>query len=314
MRIRGQDASHSRFSVLVPVFNHADFVRQAIDSVLCQTFTDFEVLAVDDGSTDNSLAILESYGSRITVIRQTSQGQEVARNNAAKLARGEYFVMLDSDDLLLPRALAVYDRIIREFDAPPLIIGSLAPFRQERELANAAGDESGIQVLQYADYFSKDVMVLKAGSSIVMKRDVFESVGGYGIVGTKPAPDDIDMILAVGTYSPCIVVMKPSTVAYRDHPARASRSVKEMAKGILRLVKFERQGRYPGGRKRRADRYATLGGFAGNYAYRYCWLEGRRTTALKIFFGAAPIIVSAYRQKLLRKFRPPTSPIVLPSD
>ncbi len=199
MRIREQDTLRSRFSVLVPVFNHADFVRQAIDSVLCQTFTDFEVLAVDDGSTDNSLAILESYGSRITVIRQTSQGQEVARNNAAKLARGEYFVMLDSDDLLLPRALATYDRIIREFDAPPLIIGSLAPFRQERELANVAGNESGIQVLRYADYFSKDVMVLKAGSSIVMKRDVFESVGGYGIVGTKPAPDDIDMILAVGT-------------------------------------------------------------------------------------------------------------------
>ena len=69
-----------RFSVVIPVYNRARFLREAIDSVLSQTFTNFEVIAVDDGSTDESLEILKSYGSRITVIQQANQGPEIARN------------------------------------------------------------------------------------------------------------------------------------------------------------------------------------------------------------------------------------------
>jgi glycosyltransferase involved in cell wall biosynthesis len=62
-----------RFSVVIPVYNRAKFLRQAIDSVLSQTFTDYEVIAVDDGSTDESLEILKSYGSRIKIIQQKNQ-------------------------------------------------------------------------------------------------------------------------------------------------------------------------------------------------------------------------------------------------
>jgi glycosyltransferase involved in cell wall biosynthesis len=304
----------TRFSVLVPVFNHADYVRQTIDSILSQSFTGFEVVAVDDGSTDGSLAILESYGKQITVIRQDRKGPEAARNQAAKAARGEYFALLDADDRLLPHALEVYDRVIREFDAPPLIVGGVLPFQHDREVDSAAVDGSEIHVARYADYFSKDVMALKTSSSMVMKRAVFESVARCGSLEMVPAPDDIHLILAVGTASPCVVVLKPNTIAYRDYPGKASHNVDAMASGILRMVKFERQGRYPGGRERRAARYTTLGAFAGNYAYRYCWLEKRRKAALKIFFAAAPIILSAYRQRQLRRLRPPTEPIVLRNE
>jgi glycosyltransferase involved in cell wall biosynthesis len=98
-----------RFSVLMPAYNREKYVGQAIDSVLSQGFKDFELFVIDDGSTDKTLQVLESYGARIKLLRQNNQGPEVARNKAAALAQGEHLVLLDSDDLLLPGALATYD-------------------------------------------------------------------------------------------------------------------------------------------------------------------------------------------------------------
>ena len=118
-----------RFSILIPAYNREKYVGETLDSVFSQTFTDYEVIVTDDGSTDQTVQVLESYGTRIKVIRQPKQGTEAARNAAAAQACGEYPVMLDSDDLLLPCALATYDRIIRTLDSPPLIIGSIKTFR-----------------------------------------------------------------------------------------------------------------------------------------------------------------------------------------
>lgn len=291
-----------RFSVLVPVFNRADYVRQTIDSILSQTFSGYEIFVVDDGSTD---------GSKINLIRQNNQGAEAARNNAAASAHGEYLVMLDHDDLLLPTALAIYDQIIREFVAPPLIVGRVKVFQLEHEIPTGV-EESGIQVLQFADYISKDVTLFHTNSQIVIKKEIFDRVGGYSSIGVKPAPDDVNLFLRVGTYGPCIAVLKPYTIAYRKHPTQGIRNLEAITSGILRLARLEREGRYPGGRRRKGDRYAVIGGLAAYYAVKYCWAGGRRRTALKLLFGTAPMIVSALRKKLLKPLRKPTRPIALP--
>src|ERR1700694_305757 len=88
-----------RFSILMPVYNREKYVRQAVESILSQTFTNFEVFAIDDGSTDGSAEILKSFGNRIKLIQQYNQGPEVARNAGAALAQGEYLAFLDSGDL-----------------------------------------------------------------------------------------------------------------------------------------------------------------------------------------------------------------------
>src|SRR5579862_2203552 len=118
-----------RFSVLVPTYNRAEHVRQTIESVLGQSFADYELFVIDDGSTDGTAQLLASYGNRIRVLRQANQGPEVARNHAAALAGGDYLVLLDSDDLLMPCALATYDQVIRALDSPPLVIGSMKYFQ-----------------------------------------------------------------------------------------------------------------------------------------------------------------------------------------
>jgi cellulose synthase/poly-beta-1,6-N-acetylglucosamine synthase-like glycosyltransferase len=96
-------------SILTPAYNSAKFIRQTLDSVLRQTFTDFEMIVVDDGSTDETRSIVDEYAardSRIRVLTQLNAGIAAARNRAMRAARGRFFTLLDSDDLWLPGYLA----------------------------------------------------------------------------------------------------------------------------------------------------------------------------------------------------------------
>ena len=91
------------FSVIIPVYNVAPYLRECLDSVLAQTFADWEAICVDDGSTDGSGAILDEYAdrdSRIRVFHQPNAGVSVARNKALDVAKGEWICFLDSDDQL----------------------------------------------------------------------------------------------------------------------------------------------------------------------------------------------------------------------
>ncbi|MCX7013771.1 MAG: glycosyltransferase family A protein [Candidatus Sumerlaeota bacterium] len=94
-------------SVVIPTYNRFRWVPEAIDSVLAQTFKDFEVIVVDDGSTDNTRETLLRYGDRIRYLHQDNAGVSAARNRGILEARGEWITFLDSDDVWLPNRLAV---------------------------------------------------------------------------------------------------------------------------------------------------------------------------------------------------------------
>lgn len=97
-----------KISVIIPVYNTEEYVKEAVDSVRTQTLAEIEIIAVNDGSTDGSLRVLEQLAhedSRIRVVSQPNQGQSVARNNAIKLAAGKYLYFMDSDDVIAPETL-----------------------------------------------------------------------------------------------------------------------------------------------------------------------------------------------------------------
>lgn len=96
-----------KVTIAIPVYNDADFLRESLDSILAQTFSDFELLIIDDGSTDETVGILASYADkRLRIIRhEANQGRPFARNTALDAADGEYLAWMDGDDISHPRRI-----------------------------------------------------------------------------------------------------------------------------------------------------------------------------------------------------------------
>jgi glycosyltransferase involved in cell wall biosynthesis len=94
-----------KVSVIIPTYNHAQFLSAAIQSVLSQTYQNFEIIVVDDGSTDNTKEVVGEFGSLVRFIWQENQGLSAARNTGLRLAQGEYIGFLDADDIWLPEFL-----------------------------------------------------------------------------------------------------------------------------------------------------------------------------------------------------------------
>ena len=105
-----------RVSVVIPTYNYARYVPEAIDSVLAQSFEELEVIVVDDGSTDQTAEILRAFGGQLHDIRQEHRGLSAARNTGIRAARGQYVAFLDSDDLWLPDKVSLQ---VARLDAKP---------------------------------------------------------------------------------------------------------------------------------------------------------------------------------------------------
>ncbi|MBO7068150.1 MAG: glycosyltransferase family 2 protein [Bacteroidaceae bacterium] len=100
----------NKVSIIIPIYNVERYLKRALDSVLAQTYQNWEAIMVDDGSTDSSGEIAEQYcrkDKRFTLVKQENQGQGVARNNALKLIKGDYVMYLDPDDMYHPQAMEI---------------------------------------------------------------------------------------------------------------------------------------------------------------------------------------------------------------
>jgi glycosyltransferase involved in cell wall biosynthesis len=291
-----------RFSVLIPTYNREKHVRQTIDSVLAQTFRNFELIVVDDGSTDQTPALLQSYGARVRTLQQANQGPEVARNRAASLAQGEYLVMLDSDDLLMPCALETYDRVIQALDSPPVVIGSMKYFQEGNPLP-ARDDDGRVEVWKCLDFLAKDVSVGLSNSRIIVRKSVLDEVGGLRQTTPKTFHlDDFNLILKTGTHSPCAIVKHPTTVAYRTHDSNSIRSLEPMVNGIFVLIADEYAGHFPGGAKRRFGRYTIIGGIAQRWVEKALRFH-RPWQAVRLALRSAPMLATAVYNRFTRKYR-----------
>jgi glycosyltransferase involved in cell wall biosynthesis len=100
------DRKNSLVSVIIPTFNRGWILKEAVDSVLAQDYKGFELIVVDDGSTDNTSEILASYGNDIRVLFQENKGVSASRNRGIAETSGQFIAFLDSDDLWLPQKLS----------------------------------------------------------------------------------------------------------------------------------------------------------------------------------------------------------------
>lgn len=109
-------------SVVIPAYNAASYLPEAIASVFAQNYQNYELIVVDDGSTDHTLEVLSSYGDRLRYVTQSNQGVSAARNRGIHLARGEFIAFLDADDLFLPSILAAQLEIFADAENLGMVI------------------------------------------------------------------------------------------------------------------------------------------------------------------------------------------------
>ena len=172
-----------RISVIVPVYNGAAFIAEALDSVLAQTCPPDEIIVVDDGSTDATADVVAAYGSRVRYVSQLHQGAQHARNHGLAQAQGDLIAFLDADDLWAAeklecqRALVVHadivlgmTRILNDEAGAPFIFPSLCPALLRRSAFTHIGtfDPS----LPYSDDLDWYMRAREAGLRFILHRDV----------------------------------------------------------------------------------------------------------------------------------------------
>src|ERR1019366_7503629 len=99
-----------KFSIIIPTYNRLDYLKQALRSVWAQTFTDYEIIVVDDGSNDGTREYLNGLWSKLRILSQPNSGPGAARNVGIREAQGEYIALVDSDDLWFPWTLEIFAR------------------------------------------------------------------------------------------------------------------------------------------------------------------------------------------------------------
>ena len=161
------------FSVIIPTYNRADFVTTAIKSVCEQTYSDWELLVIDDGSTDDTRQIVEGFDDdRIKYVWQENQERSAARNHGIRLSQGQYICFLDSDDYLLPEHLANIYAIIEKQKFPEAV------FMTGMQCCDIEdNDLNGIDPFPEKDnlhiYILKNLLSVSS-SSLAVQRNIFK--------------------------------------------------------------------------------------------------------------------------------------------
>jgi len=241
------------FSVIIPAYNRAPFIAQTLRSVLAQSFTNFEVIVIDDGSTDDTVAIARSFetsfSSRLRIVQQPNAGP--ARNHAASLATGDYLAFLDSDDLWQPWTLETYAALIASRNRPSILCAFPHPFSSESELASLTRAPLDVEVS--ADYLATNPLTVVPGAgTLVVRAHIFSQSRGFPT--QRINAEDADLYLRLGIVPGFINVRAPVLVCYRTHDGAQNLSTPKSIAGRLFIAHGERTNRYPGGPARKLDR------------------------------------------------------------
>lgn len=243
------------FSIIIPTYNSSEFIEMTIESVFKQNYQDYEIIVVDDGSTDETINILKKYTSSIEIIMQGNKGPGAARNKGIEIAQGIYVAMLDSDDVWFPWTLELYKKIIDDHNLPSFVVGNFIRFNNPCELINVAFPK--FQAREYKDYYSTSHDRLLFGTcSVAIKRDVLLSIGGYTCFNMNA--EDIDLWMRLGLSPGFVRIINPPVFAYRLKTDSLSWNNEKNYYGLCILINNERLGLYPGERKRQKDRHEIL--------------------------------------------------------
>lgn len=223
-----------KFSVIIPLFNKAPYVAKAIQSVLAQTFTDYDLVIVDDGSKDDSAAIaaraIERQGN-CCLLKQANVGPGMARNNGVAVSQGDFLCFLDADDWWEPTFLEEMDRLIREFPAAGIYGTNYTIVSEAKHKTRVAkiGVEEKFEkgYVNYCQTYAKTMYMPLTSISVAIPRNVFEEMGGFP-KGIKLGEDFMLWIRVALKYK--VVFLNKPLAYYNQDAETANRGVGRLHK------------------------------------------------------------------------------------
>jgi glycosyltransferase involved in cell wall biosynthesis len=221
----------SLVSIIIPTYNRASYIQKALDSVFKQTYRDFEVIVIDDGSSDNTKEVLQKYGNRIRYSYQDNHGISHARNTGIRNSKGDYIAFLDSDDYWLPEKL---NRQIELFHTNPeygMVASCCASIRLDGSYRDKNRPGKSGWILK--DLFQANFI---RTSSAVIKKDCFDRVGVFD--EQLKECEEYDLWLRIAAQFP-IGFINESLAVYVDNPDGVSTD--SLTGRLYRLKVLEKQ-------------------------------------------------------------------------
>lgn len=215
------------FSVVIPLYNKENFIANTIENVLQQSFQDFEIVIVDDGSTDNSFAIAQSFNDhRIRIYQQQNSGPSTARNKGIELSQSNYIALLDADDVWQRNHLEELHKSISTYPNGALFCNAYQLKLQQNFIHNATYNLQNLRDIQIVkDYFHASIIhPLAMSSGVAFNKDDFWDLGGFDT--NISSREDIDLWIKFGLNK--IIVFNPAYTACYDKTVPASLSKKHI--------------------------------------------------------------------------------------
>ncbi|MFO8039016.1 MAG: glycosyltransferase [Sodalinema sp.] len=220
-----------RVSMIILVYNGGRFLGEAIASVLAQTYTDWELIIVDDGSTEAIEPVIAPYGSRLRYIRQENQGVAVARNRGLEVARGEFIAFLDQDDWFEPDKLGVQVAALQESPHLGMVHSGWFVVDAAGARLSTVNPREGIPELDLAAWLLWKPVFLGA---MLFRRSCFEGVEGFD--ATFEQAPDVDLVLRLALTGYESAWVPQTTVHYRQHEENASRAAQRQVHECERVL------------------------------------------------------------------------------
>ncbi|MEX0996458.1 MAG: glycosyltransferase family A protein [Flavobacteriaceae bacterium] len=218
-----------KFSVVIAVYNKEQHIGKTVESVLAQTFTDFEIIIVNDGSTDGSEAIIKSFNDkRIHYYKQENQGAAAGRNAAIKKATGPFIALLDADDFWEPKYLEVIKNTLEKYPNEHVFATAVAIETRGKTIKStySLGNlEPGMTYI--VDYFeASSINTILTSSSTVLQKSVFDKIGFYD--SSIKSGQDTDLWIRIGLKYK-IVFINTFLVTYRFVKQSLSNKTRDIA-------------------------------------------------------------------------------------
>lgn len=270
-------------SVVVPCYNSEKFIVETIESVLAQTYDNFELIVVDDGSTDNSGQLISQFNDkRLNYLRRSNGGAGYARNLGIRQSRGEYIALLDSDDLYLPNNLKEKVQFLEENEFLGLV------HSQEIVFDSSTGSEikrtQGLHGNVLKELLALEETVIHSPSSVVFRKSLIERAGYYR--EDIAVCEDWEFWVRLAKCSDFGYIAEPLT-KYRIHSGQIHSNISVMENGMLKVLPdLKSKGFWSSStafRRSKSKLFWTLG---------LCFLKDELRPKKGLFYLARSILIS----------------------